>query len=174
MKTRTLALCATLSALGVVILSVGALIDTIDLTVACVTSLICVFAVIELGLRAAVSIWLVTGLLAFILLPAKFTAVEYIVYAGIYPILKYLIESRIKSRSVQIAAKGGYYAAVLVLLYFASKLFAAEAETGALLALTAVTALAAFSIFDVLLTRLITLYRLKWRDRLRIDRFIKK
>ena len=48
MKTKKLALCAMLSALGCTLLLVGSFLDLFDLTFACAASFIVVFAVIEL------------------------------------------------------------------------------------------------------------------------------
>ena len=174
MKTRNIALCALLSALGVVVLSLGSLLDSLDLTVACITSLLCLFAVIELGVGPAFCVWGVTSVLSFILLPVKFTAFEYFAYAGLYPILKYLIETKIGMPPLRAVCKFVYYAVLLAALYAASRIFVFEMETGWLLVATAVLALVAFVLFDFLLSKLVIIYHLKWRKRLRVERLMKK
>lgn len=51
MRTRKLAVSAMLSALGVVILYLGSVINVLDLTMVAIASLFVFFAVIELELR---------------------------------------------------------------------------------------------------------------------------
>ena len=48
-KTRVLSLCSIFSALGVIILYMGALIEMLDLSVAVVASLLVIITVIEIG-----------------------------------------------------------------------------------------------------------------------------
>lgn len=163
-----------LSALSVTVLYVGSMLDFLDLTVACFASCICAFAVIELGHGAPWLIYLVTSVLSAILLPSKITAAEYILFAGIYPILKFMMERRIKNDILLWAVKLIYMAVVLVLFYFASKLFVTgEVYTPVMLAVTAVLGVAAFVLFDICLTRLITYYFYKLRKRLRVEKYLK-
>ena len=48
-SAKKLAVCAMLSALGVVLLSLGALISVMDISMAVIASLLCIVAVIEYG-----------------------------------------------------------------------------------------------------------------------------
>ena len=163
-----------LSALSVTVLYIGSMLDFLDLTVACFASCICAFAVIEFGGGAPWFIYLVTGVLSAIIVPYKITAAEYILFAGIYPILKFLMERRIRNSVLLWTVKGLYAAVVLVLFYFVSKLFVtAEVYTPIMLAVTAGLALAAFVLFDIALTRLITYYFYKLRKRLRVEKYLK-
>lgn len=162
-----------LSALGAAILWVGSALDFLDLTVACAASLICVFAVIELGMRCAWSIYGVTALLALLIVPVKLTAFEYAVFAGIYPIIKYYIERRTRRAAVAWAFKLGYaFVSVVGTVAFARVLLF-TVEPLPLLILTAVLGMAAFVLYDFALTRFISLYHYRWRKRLRIGRWLK-
>lgn len=163
-----------LSALSVTMLYVGSMLDFLDLTVACFASCVCAFAVIEFGGGAPWLIYLVTSVLSAIIVPQKITAAEYILFAGIYPILKYMMERRIKNNILLWGVKLVYMAAVLVLFYFASKLFVTgEVYTPVMLAVTAALGIAAFVMFDICLTRLITYYFYKLRKRLRVEKYLK-
>ena len=84
-----------LSALGVVFLYLGAIIEVLDLSLAAFSSLLVVFAVIELGGYWPWLVYLVTGLLALLLLPQKFGAVVYLLFTGYYPMVKRFAESRL-------------------------------------------------------------------------------
>ena len=87
-KTRRLALCAMLSALGVVILYLGSLIEILDLSLAALAPIFVIYVAIELGGYWPWLVYLVTGLLALILLPQKFAAVVYLLFTGVFPMIK--------------------------------------------------------------------------------------
>ncbi len=91
-QTKYLTVSAMLCALGTILLALGALIDVLDLTVAAMASLLCVYAVIEIGRPYPVAIWLVTSLLSLLLLPVKTPAIVYAMFAGFYPIVKAKLE----------------------------------------------------------------------------------
>ena len=80
--TRRLAVSAMLAALGVVLLWLGALVEVLDLSVAVLASMLAVFAVIEMGRRYAVLVYVVTALLSLLLLPVKTSALVYAVFAA--------------------------------------------------------------------------------------------
>lgn len=169
-----MALCAVLCALGVTLLCLGSALDFLDLTVACAASLVSVFAVLELGGKAPYMIYAVTGVLALILVPVKFTAVEYIAFAGVYPIVKYHIERRTRRAWTAWCFKLIYCALMLAVLFLAAKLLLiGEAYTLPLLILTAVLGVAAFILYDIVLTRFISIYIHKLRDRLRVERLLR-
>lgn len=172
MKTRRLALCAVLSALGTAFLWMGSALDFLDLTFACAASLICVFAVIELRGSAPWLIYGVTAVLSLIVVPVKFTALEYIAFTGIYPIIKYHLERKVRQRVLLWFMKLVYAGVMLSLLLLAARLLLASA-TLPLLALTALLGMAAFVLYDIALTLFISLYFHKWRDKLRIERLLK-
>ena len=83
MKTKKLALCSMLSALGCALLLIGCVSDIFDLTFSCAASLIIVFAVIELKGPYPLLIYLVTGLVSLLILPVKFLAIIYLLFSGI-------------------------------------------------------------------------------------------
>ena len=70
-RTKYLTVCAMLCALSVIILSLGSLIEVLDISVAVFASLLCIYAVIEIGGAYPWLVWLVTSVLALLLLPQK-------------------------------------------------------------------------------------------------------
>ena len=90
-KTKIISLCSILTALGVALLWLGAVTDILDITFCFASSIIIVFAQIELGSKAALLIYAATGILSMILLPTKFAASAYLLFAGNYPIIKYFL-----------------------------------------------------------------------------------
>lgn len=92
-KTKRLTVSALLCALGAVMLCMGRLFDgSLDLSMAALASLIVVWAAEELGGSYPWLIWLVTSLLALILMPFNTAAWEYLLFAGVYPMLRVLLE----------------------------------------------------------------------------------
>jgi hypothetical protein len=168
--TRRLAVSAMLAALGVVLLWLGALVEVLDLSVAALASMLAVFAVIEMGRRYAVLVYVVTALLSLLLLPVKTSALVYAVFAGYYPVLKAVLEGklpRLAAWCLKVAIFGAAVAAALfvsarVLLFDLSRLWA----NWWYLLLT----VPVFLLYDVALTRLISAYIQKWRARLRLPK----
>lgn len=92
-KTRKLTVSALLCALGAVMLCAGRLFDgSLDLSMAALASLIAVWAAEELGGSYPWLIWLVTSALALLLMPFNTAAWEYLLFAGVYPMLRVQLE----------------------------------------------------------------------------------
>lgn len=99
-KTKIIAESGMLSALSVVVLLLGAVIDVLDLSSAVLAGF-CVLAMrVRYGRTGAAAVYGTSAVLAFLLLPNKVPAVLYIFYGGLYPLVKPEIE-RIKSRALQ-------------------------------------------------------------------------
>lgn len=92
-KTKKLAVSSMLSALSVVILYIGSVINVLDLTAVAVVSLIMLFAVAEIGSPYHWGIYAVVSILSFLILPDKFASIAFIFLGGIYPILKPKLDS---------------------------------------------------------------------------------
>lgn len=167
-STRRLAAAAVLAALGVVLLTVGAFISVLDLSMAAIASLTVVFAVIELKGKYPFLIYLVTSVLSLLLLPSKTPALLFAAFAGYYPILKAYLEGRF-SRTVSWLLKGLAFVAAFALFGFLSVkvLTLYELTWQAWYVAVLAAAVAVFVLYDIALTRLITAYLFRWRRRLR-------
>lgn len=167
-KTRNLTVAALLAALGVVLLGVGALVEVLDLSMAAIASLLVVFAVIELGGAYPYLVYGVTSLLSLLLLPAKTPALIYALFAGYYPIVKATLEKHLP-RGLSLLVKLLIFNAGLALSVFLTlRFFLPEGNTAwtwqywLLLLGTPV-----FLLYDFALTRLITFYLFRLRERFR-------
>ena len=166
-RTRTVTLCGVLIALGVAVMYLGSFIEVLDLTVAVVASLFCIAAVIEVGGRWPFAIYAATAILSSLLLPNKFPAAVYLLFAGYYPMVKEKLEGRMRSRVICYAIKllifNVAFAAILAVSFFLLSLpFEGPLIFWATVALGNVT----FVIYDIALTRLITVYLRMIRPRL--------
>ena len=171
-KTRVMALSSLFVALSVVILYLGCFLEVVDLTVAAVASLLVLLSVIEMGKGTATMIWIATSILASLLLPNKFIAIEYACLMGVYPLVKAFAERLplviswvIKLLFVNIAL-----AIMVVLGHF---VFAYPIESVWLMVATFVLATVTGVVFDIALTKLLTLYLMRLRGMLRIERLLK-
>ena len=169
-STRKLTTCAMLSALGVVLLWLGSVVEVLDLSMAAIVSLFCIFAVIEYGGGAPWMVFGVTGILSLILLPQKTPAIMYVLFFGYYPILKEKFEKR--PRAVSWILKEAVFnvalAVLLVISHFTMFISADLGSTIYLYIVFAAVAELAFPLYDIALTRLISLYIYKLRSRFRI------
>lgn len=180
-QTKKLTLGAILSAMGVALLFLGSFIETLDLTMAALASFFCIFAVIELGGIYPWLIFSVTGVLSVILMPYSMTGWFYLLFFGYYPIVKeklerlpkifsWILKMLILNVALVIAVIAAYF------LFFgqtgdgnlmsAFTLIFGESETGEMMAI-GVYALVnlTFVIYDIALTKLITLYFIKFRKK---------
>ena len=174
-KTKKLALCAILSALGAVILFIGSVIDVLDLSSAMFASMLILFVVVEIGGAWTWLTYSVTALTGILLLPNKLPAVIYIL-VGYYPIVKEKLERL--PRLISWIAKLFGFNLSLIAVFGILKLFFSSVSIELFPGMNAIyTYIIYFSVgnlifvlYDVLLTRLVSFYILKLRKRLRIDR----
>jgi hypothetical protein len=89
---RKIALSATLSALGIVFLTIGSFIEVLDLSSAAIAGFVIVICVIELQGYYPVMMYFVISILSILLLPNKYPALFFIFFGGLYPIFKAYIE----------------------------------------------------------------------------------
>ncbi|MBQ7357971.1 MAG: hypothetical protein IJW65_04465 [Clostridia bacterium] len=181
-RTKKLTLGAMLAAIGAVLLLLGSLFQVIDLSMAAIASFVCIIAVIELGSRWAWMIYAVVGLISVLLRPTSFAPWVYVAFLGYYPIIKEKIE-RLNKYVAWALKMLSFNAALIICCAVAYFFFTPEAPESifdffnTLLGLpSAGTAVAAalyvfvnfvFIVYDIALTRLISLYIFRLRDRLK-------
>ncbi|MBO5274880.1 MAG: hypothetical protein IJA85_01655 [Clostridia bacterium] len=169
-KIRKTALCSILAAMGVMFLYIGSVITVLDLTMTAIASLIVVFCVIELNGYYPWLTYGVTAILAILLLPNKLTGVIYLCFGGLYPILKanferyHYVVSWILKLSV---FNTGLLIAILISQFL---LHLGDEGLELTLPVLAVGNLV-FVLYDVAMTRLITLYLIKFRKMLGLKNY---
>ncbi len=166
-------ICGVLVALSVIILYLGCAIEVLDLTLSAVVSLLVVVIVIEMGHRYAWLAYVATSILALIILPQKTPAIFYACFMGFYPIIKSYVE-RLKSSLIQWVIKIATGSAALALMLLLISVFVPdEFETGFVVISTYALGMLAFVMYDIALSKLITVYFVKIRDRIKIYKFLK-
>lgn len=162
------------TALSVVLLLPTAL-DVLYIMLPAMAGLITLFCVIELSRGWAFGVYAATSALSIIVVPNKEAVILYVLFFGYYPIIKGLIEGKIKSRVLEYVIK---------VLIFNVAVFAAEyiffkvmnipltefldVEEGTFLAKYAILILFAlanvmFFFLDFLYTASVTLYLNRWQ-----------
>lgn len=123
-KTFNIALCGVISALGVVIMMITAIVPTATYAMPAMAGLIATVIVIEINKKWAVASYFVVSVLSLLLVPDKEAVAFYIFFFGYYPIFKQIIESKVKFLWLQwilkiavfsVSAIAVYYIAILLL-----------------------------------------------------------
>jgi hypothetical protein len=169
-KIKYLTVSAMLCALSVIVLMLGALVEVMDISVAVIASFFCIYAVIEMSGIYPWLIWLATTVLSFILLGPRSPILFYTCFAGYYPILKEKLEKH--PNRIAIPLKLVIFHVALVLMYGGAKLFLPSiledfAFNWMLLGLY-VASVAVFLVYDYALTKLISTYLYRLRNRFHI------
>lgn len=165
------ALCAVTAALSVVMMLLTSVIPFGTYVFPGIAGSFLVIIVIELNSKWALGVYAVTALLGFFLAGDKEAAVCYILLLGYYPVLKNLIERRVRQRFLRIVIKLIVFNAAAVGTFFITTLlFAVPAEEYTLFGVyMPLVFLAAgnlvFFLYDIVLTRFVMLYVQKLRSR---------
>ena len=166
-STRKLALSAVLSALSVVLLFVGSASQVLDLSCAALCSVIVIFAIIELRGPWPYLIYAVTSLLSVLLLPDKFAAVIYLLFAGYYPAVKRLIEKLRRPIPEWIIKIVLFNGALSLIIWTSKRILGLPDEEIAFSVIVYAVCNAVFILYDIAMTKLITFYYIKLRPRFR-------
>ncbi len=155
------------SALGTVLLYIGSFIEILDISIAVLASVLTALMVIEYGKNAPWAVFAATSILSLILLSYKLPAFMYVLFFGYYPIIKEKIE-RLKSKAIQWLIKIGVFSAASALLLFVCTVFTADLELSSGVLMTVAFVVLAeimYVMYDIALTRIITLYLVRFRHR---------
>jgi len=179
--TKKIALSAILSSLGVVFLSIGSLIDVLDLSSAAIAGFVIVIAVIELRGRYPVMMYFVISLLSVLVLPNKYPALFFIFFGGFYPIFKSYIERfhYIIAWVVKFSIFNIFLAfMILAVKFLINKGFLPDAGDGDLNHLfenfkiiVFVVANFVFLLYDIAMTRIINFYIIKIRKLIGLENY---
>ncbi len=171
--SKKISLAAILSALSVVILLLGSVLETVTLSAAAIASLCIAVAVIELGKSYAFITYACTATLAFLLLPNKDPMLYFSCFFGYYPIIKKLTEYL--NKPLGYLLKGLTFTAAYAFVAFIGIKFIAPQALELLKYIFIVypVVLLVFYAFDYALTKLLRYYEINLRKRLGIDKFLK-
>lgn len=170
--TKKIVLSAILAALSVAVMYIGCL-TPLDYTAIAIASIAIVFAVIEMNGKYPFLIYAVTSILALLLLPNKSSALIYTMFFGFYPLCKAFFERR--HYIISWILKFSLFNTCLLLLITVATYILHLEETG--LEFRIVTILLAnvtFLLYDIAFTKLITLYLVKIRSKLKLKNYFEE
>ena len=169
--TKKLTVTALLSALATVLLTLGSLIEVVDLSAAAIVSCFVVFLRIELGGAYPYLFWLVTSIASVLIFPAGSAGLLF-ACLGLYPLCKAILERLhpVLEWVLKLLFAGCVLTAFVLIAKFVL-LLPDAVLTGWLLPVFLAAALLAFVLYDIALSRLIVYYG--FRIRPRISRFLK-
>jgi hypothetical protein len=171
-KTFNIALCGLISALGVVIMMITAIIPTTTYAMPAMASLLLTVIVIETNKKWALASYFVVSVLSLLLVPDKESVAFYILFFGYYPIYKQIIESKIKHLWLQWLLKILVFSISAIIIYFiAILILGVPADEFTVFGINVpllflIAGIAVFIIFDRAMTRVIVAYVIKLRKKL--------
>lgn len=169
-STGELALCGMMTALGVVLLCLGAIVPFA--VYACPILASCVLLVLREKCRRSYAwcCWVATALLALVLGPDKEAAALY-VFLGYYPLVQPRLDTIRRpvlrwaaKLALAVAAVGSMYALLIHVFCLAGVVEEFAATAPLLLWVTAALGLVVFVVYDVLLRRFAVLWRRRKRQ----------
>jgi len=174
-STKAIAFCSVLSALAVALMSIGIFLPTFDMVAAMFASYSVIITVCELGRGYATGVFLSAALLGILISPHNTSAWFFASFMGYYPLIKSIIEVRVKNRFTAIVYKFLFFNAAFAIIVFVSIKFLSFEEFIGWYAI-ALIALAelAFLLYDILLSKSIFAYYRMIRPRLKIGNFLRK
>lgn len=169
-KSKKIALCAILSALSVLVLFVGAVIDVLSMTMAAVAALLVAVVMIEVGDPYPWLVWAVTSALSLILLPNKLPAIMYFLFGGIYPILKERFE-RLHYVIAWILKFSSFNAALLIIIWISKSIFYLNDSEIDFTVPVIILGNIAFLLCDFALSKILLLYLVKIRKHMGLSNY---
>ena len=165
-KTKKMALSGVFTAVCVVLLAIGTLIDTLDLTAAALASFVIIAALIEFGKGYALGIYAAASVLAVVLLPNKTAGAIFLCFTGFYPILKVYL-NKIKPKVVSYIVRMAVFNVFLtVLILFSTKVLGITDEFLTFGYLIYLIANITFIVYDLVIEKLSIVYCVKIRKKL--------
>ena len=161
-KTRKTAICGISAALSCVLLYVATVTELFELCGCVAAAFIIIFIYIEYGGKSAVTVYIVTALISALILPDKFPAAVYALFAGYYPVLKAKLE-RLHPALAWILKLICYNAVLTGLILAARYITSVEFDSPAPALAVFVLGNAVFVLSDLLASRLIFIYLRKYR-----------
>ncbi len=163
------ALTAVLAALSLILLYLSVLSPTGRMGLVALAGLIPAAAVVSSGVGAGVLCYAGTGILALILLPDKGNALLYLLFFGVYPIVKYAVE-RLRRLPLELLLKLAFFNGMLTVFWFGLRavLLSALPEAGQALWLVYAGGNVVFLLYDFGFSQVISFYSR------RIDRVLQK
>lgn len=172
MKTSVkVSLGGVVAALSLVLMFLTSIVPVGTFAFPTFAGILLILMVFNMGYGYAFAVYFVTAVLSFLLVTDKEAALYYTIFLGYYPIIKSLIE-RIPARALQYVVKFILFNICMIGAFFiGTYLLSIPKESFTLFGVYLPWAFLIlgnifFLLYDLCITRLVTLYLLKWHNRL--------
>lgn len=170
--TFKIALCSVIAALSVVLMLLTSFIPVGTYALPCLAGALLIAVVVEYGAKWALGVYAVVSVLSFFIAGDKEAVLYFAMFFGYYPVLKALIERKIRRKPVQFIIKFAVFnAAAFASFYIATLLLAIPSEEFTLFGVYMPLAFLAagnvfFLLYDMALSSFVIFYVRKIRDKL--------
>lgn len=167
-NTGKIAVCGVMMALTIVMIFLSSVIPGVNMSLLAVATCLTAFVIIETGIKYGTAFFAGAVILSSIIVPGKTAVVQYLMFFGLYPIIKYFAEKSPK-KAVQIGIKAVFIVADLLIAYFLLfEIFFGGAELPfSLPAIFILPEMAVmFILLDIILTIIINIYIQKVHSKL--------
>lgn len=156
------------AALSLVLMISVAIVPFMTYALPAMAGALMIFVVMEIDKKWAFGVYATVAILGIFLVPEKEVAVMYLAFFGYYPILKALIESKFHMVIEWLLKLLSFLTTMVVSYYLMMKLMGLqidEMDEWGNMAIPILLGMGtfAFIMYDIALTKLITLYNLRWR-----------
>lgn len=172
-KSAKTALGGIIAALSLLIMLLTAVIPYLEYALPAIAGALLVLMVIEINKKWAFCAYVAVSILSLLILTNKEAAMMYIAFFGYYPILKPFFEEKIKSNALCWLAKAVVFNVTTVLAYivivyvFGIPIEDIEDYGMKIVPVLLLLANLMFVLYDICITRLVTLYLMKWQKKFR-------
>ncbi|MBS5936740.1 hypothetical protein [Clostridium sp.] len=156
MKAKELTVSAALTALTIVILYLNLLLPISTISILTLASALIPVALIRGSIKSSILVYISSSIIGFFILPLNIILL-YILFFGVYGIIKYFIE-KINKLPIEIILKIIFFNIILVLSIFVFNSFVAIEITKLPIYLLFIVAQPVFLIYDYALSLLISFY----------------
>lgn len=123
LKSKDLAYLGVLLCLNQVFIVLSSLLETNTLFLFAVAALIVGIVIVEFGAQSGLYFYIASSILGYILTFNKIEIITYILFFGLYSIIKHLLETKVLGKTSLILAKITSFTVSLVIIYLVTKLF---------------------------------------------------
>ena len=157
-KAKKTAFAGIFTALCVVVLYVGSLFQTLDLSSATFASFIILAVLIELGTSWAFGVYAAASVLSVLLLPYKSPALVFLCFCGFYPVIKQYF-NRIRSVFLSYLVRFAVFNLFLtIMIFMAERVFMLEDEFFGFSILIYALSNVVFAVYDLTLEKMAIYY----------------
>lgn len=123
LKSNDIAYLGVLLGLNQLFIILSSVIETNTIILFAAAALIVGVVIVEFGGKSGIVFYIASCILGFFLTFNKIEIITYILFFGLYSIVKHILETKINKKMILYVVKFSYFNIALIAMYFAVKLF---------------------------------------------------